>query len=127
MNIFLGLGMGVVTIALTFYSLFFFSKKRAKSLSIKICILLSLGALFDISGTILMIIGSRKIPITVHGILGYSALNGMLIETVLIWRYFLKQHYAELKKSLNRYTTIAYLWWVAAYIAGGIIAMIELR
>ena len=33
-----------------------------------------------------MIIGSRNIALTFHGILGYSALGAMLIETVLVWK-----------------------------------------
>ena len=79
--------------------------------------------LFDISSTILMIIGSRKIPITVHGFIGYSALAVMLIDTILIWRFWRKNSGTHVPRGLNLYTRFAYIWWVIAYIAGAIIAM----
>jgi len=127
MNVFLFCGMGVVTAALIFYTIFVIIKNKSKALNIRICTILSLGALFDVSGTILMIIGSKRIPLTVHGIIGYTALLGMIVETVLMWRYLAKHEKEEIKKSLNIYTWIAYSWWIIAYFAGGILAMFELR
>ena len=127
MNVFLFFAMGVVTAALIFYTIFVFLKNKSKVLNIRICTILSLGALFDVSGTILMIIGSKRIPLTVHGIIGYTALLGMIVETILMWRHLVKHEEAEINKSLNIYTWIAYSWWIIAYFAGGILAMFELR
>jgi hypothetical protein len=127
MNIFLSFGMCIVTVALAFYSTFFILKRKRKDLSLRLCTLLGAGAFFDISGTIFMIIGSRRIPFTFHGLLGYSALGGMIAETVLIWRNYRRNGGRVISNSLNRYTIIAYSWWVLAYIAGGIIAMVDLR
>jgi len=31
----------------------------------------------------------KKISITIHGLIGYSALLAMLVDTVLIWKYWL--------------------------------------
>jgi hypothetical protein len=84
---------------------------------------LTAGVLFDISSTILMIIGSRKIPITIHGFIGYSALIAMLIDTILVWRFWRKNGGTHVPRGLNIYTRLAYSWWVIAYIAGAIIAM----
>jgi len=70
-----------------------------------------------------MIIGSRKIPITVHGFIGYSALTAMLIDTILIWRFWRMNGSAHIPRGLNLYTRFAYSWWIIAYIAGAIIAM----
>jgi hypothetical protein len=47
---------------------------------------LTIGIILDITATCFMIAGSHRIPITFHGILGYSALAAMLIDTVLIWK-----------------------------------------
>ena len=74
-----------------------------------------------------MIIGSKRIPLTVHGIIGYTALLGMIVETILMWRYLAKNEKKEITKSLNIYTWIAYSWWIIAYFAGGILAIFELR
>jgi hypothetical protein len=127
MNGFLFAGMGVVTFALIFYTIFIVLKKKNKRLNLRICSLLSLGALFDVSGTILMIIGSKKIPLTFHGIIGYTALTAMIIETILMWRYLVTKGNKEIKKSLNIYTWFAYSWWVIAYFAGAALAMFELN
>jgi hypothetical protein len=127
MNGFLFAGMGVVTVALTFYTIFIIQKTKNKVISTKICSIVSIGALFDISGTILMIIGSKKIPLTIHGIIGYSALLAMIIETILMWKYLATNGNKETRKSLNIYTWIAYSWWVIAYFAGGALAMFELH
>jgi hypothetical protein len=126
MNSFLFAGMIAVTAALIFYSTFIFQKKKNDFLNVRMCAILSFGVVFDISGTILMIIGSKKIPLTVHGIIGYTALAGMIIETLLMWRYLLKHKNRETKKSLTVYTWIAYTWWLVAYFAGGALAVIGL-
>ena len=70
-----------------------------------------------------MIIGSRRIPITVHGFIGYSALAAMLLDTILVWRFRTKKQDEVVPRGLNLYTRLAYSWWVVAYIAGAVIAM----
>jgi len=65
----------------------------------------------------------HKIPITVHGVIGYTALTVMLIDTILIWRFWRKNGGIAVPKGLNMYTRLAYSWWVIAYIAGAVIAM----
>ncbi len=111
-----------VTIALLFYSLGVFIEQRTGQVSKKVLIFMTIGVILDMSSTALMIIGSRKIPITVHGFIGYSALIAMLIDTILIWRFWRKNGISHVSRSLNIYTRLAYAWWVIAYIAGAIIA-----
>ena len=113
----------VVTFALIFYSIAVITEQRKKVISYLVLVFLTGGIVLDISSTALMIIGSRKIPITVHGFIGYSALTVMLIDTVLTWRFRRKNGESPVSKALNIYTRIAYSWWVIAYIAGAIIAM----
>ena len=114
----------VVTFALVFYSIGVISEQRRHSLSKSILTFISLGILFDVSSTVLMIIGSGNIPITVHGILGYSALTVMLIDAVLLWRHWIGHKGERVSSKLNTYTRVAYSWWVIAYIAGAIISMV---
>ena len=79
MNIFLILGITIVNLALIAYSIFFFLKKE-DVFNIKHVVVLLIGVLLDFISTILMIIGSSKGLITFHGVLGYSALIGMVLE-----------------------------------------------
>ena len=113
----------VVTFALIFYSVAVLTEQRERYISKRVLTFLTAGVLFDISSTILMIIGSRKIPISIHGFIGYSALIAMLIDTTLVWGFWRKNGNAHVPRSLNLYTRFAYGWWVIAYIAGAIIAM----
>jgi EamA domain-containing membrane protein RarD len=114
----------VVTFALLFYSIGVIMEQRKHFISKAVLTFLTAGVILDISSTALMIIGSRKIPITVHGFIGYSALTVMLIDTILVWRFWRSHGNDQVSPGLNRYTRIAYIWWVVAYIAGATIAMV---
>ena len=112
-----------VTCALIAYSLFVFTKPKQGFLTPWVLTILTVGLLLDITATILMIIGSQNRPITPHGILGYSALAAMLVETILIWRHWRSDKKTEpVSKSLQKYTWVAYSWWVLAFIVGGMLA-----
>ena len=128
MNSILITGTIIVTGALVAYSIFVFTKQRHSVLTTFILTALTLGLFLDITATVVMIIGSRNIPITFHGILGYSALAGMLVDTLLIWRHWRSDKKNEpISKGLQVYTWFAYSWWVLAYIAGGLLAAFALR
>jgi uncharacterized repeat protein (TIGR03987 family) len=115
--------VAVVTFALIFYSIAVILEQRKKRITNLVLVFFSLGVLFDISSTTLMIIGSHKIPITVHGFIGYSALIVMVTDAILIFRFRRKNGDDEVPRDLNVFTRIAYAWWVVAYIAGAVIAM----
>ena len=115
----------VVTFALAFYSVAVLTEQRKANISKFILVFLTAGACCDVASTALMIAGSGNIPITVHGFLGYSALALMVTDVVLVWRHWARTHGAEkVPKGLHVYTRIAYGWWVVAYIAGAILAMV---
>jgi hypothetical protein len=113
----------VVTFALILYSIAVVTEQRKGIISKQVRIFLTAGICFDISSTVLMIIGSRKIPITIHGFIGYSALMVMLVDTILIWRFWSRNGNNQVSRALNIYTRLAYSWWVIAYVAGAIIAL----
>jgi hypothetical protein len=114
----------IVTFALIFYAIAVVTEQRKGRISKLVLTFLTAGVFFDIFSTTLMIIGSRKIPITVHGFIGYSALMVMLIDTIMIWRFWRRNGDRHVPRWLNLYTRFAYGWWVIAYIAGAIIAMV---
>jgi hypothetical protein len=71
-----------------------------------------------------MILGSNNIPFTIHGVLGYSALALMLVDTIRVWKFWKGPNREEkVPRNLHLYTRIAYCWWVIAYIAGAAISM----
>jgi len=125
----------VVTFALIFYSIGIITEQRNHAISRRVLGFLSAGVACDIASTGLMIIGSGKIPITVHGFIGYSALIVMLIDTILIWRLWTKNRVKitnvgfssdaidDIPQKLHIYTRLAYIWWIIAYIAGAFISM----
>ena len=110
----------VVTCALLSYSIAVITEQRKSSITKFVLTFLTLGVTLDITSTVLMIMGSSGI--TYHGFIGWSALLVMLVDAVLIWRYWLKHKSAAVSRGLNLYTRYAYGWWVVAYIAGAIIA-----
>jgi len=116
----------VVTVALIFYSVGFAKEQRRKQVTSRVLLFFTIGVLLDISATTLMILGSTKGMLTFHGFIGYSSLLGMSIDTILLWRYNLKNGSLQtVSKSLNAYTRCAYIWWVAAFITGGLLVALR--
>ena len=89
---------------------------------------LTLGILCDSTATAFMIMGSRHIPVTIHGLLGYSALLAMLAETIWVWTHWLRHgSQTAVTRTLHLYSRYAYAWWILAYIAGALIAAMEIK
>jgi len=126
MKIYSMIGSMVVTVALIFYSVGFAKEQKRKQVTSRVLLFFTIGVLLDISATTLMILGSTKGMLTFHGFIGYSSLLGMSIDTILLWRYNLKNGSLQtVSKSLNAYTRCAYIWWVAAFITGGLLVALR--
>jgi hypothetical protein len=120
------IGSFVVTLALIFYSIGFTKENRKKLVTGRVLFFYTIGVCLDVTATILMIIGSSKGMITVHGMIGYSSLLGMLIDTVLLWSFNRRQgSEIAVSRDLQIYTRIAFTWWVIAYITGGLLVAIS--
>ncbi len=120
------IGSLVVTLALIFYSVGFSKENRKKLVTGHVLLFYTIGVFLDITATIMMIIGSSKGMITVHGMIGYSSLLGMLIDTILLWRYNRSQGSDTIvSRGLQIYTRIAFTWWVIAYITGGLLVALS--
>ena len=114
----------VVTLALICYSIGVISEQRKARVTRRVLLFITAGVLLDISSTALMIVGSTNIPLTVHGCLGYSALLLMLIDAILIWRYWIRSKESDIPRGIHLYTRIAYGWWVIAYIVGAVMSSV---
>ncbi len=119
-------GTAIVNLALIFYSIGIITEQVKHTISRRVLGFVSVGLIFDIAATILMIIGSENSAFTAHGILGYSSLTGMLVDAILLWRLARKNGVnSEVPKGLHWYTRIAYAWWLAAYITGALIVILK--
>jgi len=126
MNTISMIGAVVVTLALISYSIGVIKEQKKHKIVKGVLIFITAGIILDISATACMIVGSTNSPFTLHGFLGYSALLAMLIDVVLIWSFYKKNgSESQVPKKLHRYTLIAYLWWVVAYITGSALVMMK--
>ena len=116
----------IVNLALIFYSIAIITEQIKHRISTRVLTFLTVGLVFDITATILMIMGSENPAFTIHGFVGYSSLTGMLIDAILIWRLRIKKGPGcEVPKGLHLYTRLAYIWWILAYITGALIVMLK--
>jgi hypothetical protein len=115
----------VVTFALISYSVAVISEQKKSAVTKKILLFLTGGVLLDISSTLLMIVGSTNIPLTVHGIIGYSALLAMLIDAIIVCKHWMTYGGDIIPRKIHLYTRIAYGWWVIAYIIGAVMSALS--
>ena len=126
MNPLLQTGTIIVIFALASYSIAILTEQRKKILRRRILVFLTLGVALDITATIFMILGSSKGIFTLHGIIGYSSLAGMFIDAVLIWRLKMKNgSYCPVPDKIHIYSRYAYIWWVIAFITGGLLVALR--
>ena len=120
MNISILVGTITVTAALLAYSIAVLTEQFKKKVNKTVLIFLTSGIILDITATSFMIYGSSNSAFTLHGMLGYSALLAMLIDAYLIWKNYLKVG-ENIKNSIHVYSLVAYLWWIVAFITGGLL------
>jgi len=116
-------GVCIVLFALGSYTTAIIAQVRQRRPAALMRGFLTAGVTFDATATAFMIAGSRRIPLTFHGILGYSALLLMATDLVMIWRRYRAHGSDPLPAGLHRYSLAAYSWWVVAFVAGMIVAM----
>lgn len=120
------IGAVIVLGALVSYSIAVINEQHYSRISRRVMIFFTLGILFDIIATACMIAGSTKGAFTLHGLIGYSALLLMLINTVLVWRLRVQSgNGAYVHHKLYIYSRIAYIWWVAAFLTGGLLVALK--
>jgi len=126
MNALLVAGTRIVILALLAYSIAIITEQKKQQVNNIVVVFISFGIVFDIIATAFMITGSSNSPFTLHGILGYSSLAGMLIDTILIWRHRITQgKTAKVSATLHKYSRYAYIWWILAFITGGALVLFK--
>jgi len=120
------IGSMIVTLALISYSIGIITEQRKKLITKRVLSFISIGIVLDITATFCMIIGSSNGPFTFHGFIGYTALALMMIDTILIWKHHFKNSIdTVVPKFLHVYSRYAYIYWVLAYITGGLLVAMK--
>jgi hypothetical protein len=122
MNSLLLTGMAVVVCALASYTTAIAIQARHHRPTALMRGFLTTGVSLDATATAFMIAGSRRIPLTLHGVLGYSAFLLMATDLVLMWRRYRSFGVTPLPTRLHRYSLAAYSWWVLAFAAGIVVS-----
>jgi hypothetical protein len=110
----------IVTFALLCYTVGTLAQQRSRRVSRATLGFLTVGLVFDVVATIFMILGSGQL-ISLHGVLGYSALAGMLAEVAIAWRWHLRNGGHPITDGMRRYAQLAYGYWVVAFVSGGLL------
>lgn len=114
-----------VTLALTLYTIGTVQQQRSRRSTLAVRGWLTTGVVFDVTATALMIVASRSLSPTLHGVLGYSALAFMVTDTLLMWRHARRAGEARVSRGLHLYSRVAYGYWVVAYFTGAGLVMAE--
>jgi hypothetical protein len=122
MNLLLMIGVGIVIFAFGSYTTALITQVRQRRPVAVMRGFLTAGVALDATATAFMIAGSRRVPLTFHGLLGYSAFLLMATDLVLMWRRYRGHREDILPTALHRYSLAAYSWWVLAFIAGIVVA-----
>lgn len=120
-------GVGIVLLALVCYTLATAAHQRERRVTSFVLRFLTAGLALDIAATVCMVLGSSSSGLTAHGALGFSALFGMLVETVLAWRHRLARGEAPVSDRLALYGRIAYSYWILAFVSGGLLVAAAAR
>lgn len=116
-------GVVIVNLALVSYAIGVVAEQRSHQVSRSTLNWLRIGVVFDVTATVCMIAGSSRGPFTLHGLLGFSSLTAMLVETLLAWRHRARSGDAPVPPGLHQYSRIAYGWWLVAYVTGAYLVM----
>jgi len=116
----LRVGVSVVFVAFSCYTIGVISEQRRQLVSRMAMGFLLAGVVFDITATVCMIIGSKQL-LTLHGFIGYSALAAMATETWFANRHRSLEGDGPTPRWLHLYTRAAYAWWIVAFITGGVL------
>lgn len=126
MNTLLITGTIMVTIALVCYTLAIFFEQRKRMLTGIFVMFLFLGFVFDLVSTILMMSGSNNGPFTIHGLIGFTSLFGMLLLFLhTVGNIKVKGLRKSISRPVHLFANITYAWWVISYITGAVIGMMH--
>ena len=118
-------GISIVNLALISYTVSIILLIRKNSISKNYLSFLTIGVILDVTATICMIIASPHKHFTLHGLVGYSALTGMLIDLFYCYRQYYNFGNKTIPDLRLKYASvILYVYWLIAFITGAIIVSV---
>ncbi len=117
MSPFLITGLVTIFLALGVYTLGVVALVRDRRITRRTAALLTVGLALDATATACMAALSNG-PTTLHGWVGFLALAIMAAMVVFAWHHRRDRGDGPVPTWLFRYTWIAYLLWLAAFIMG---------
>ncbi len=111
-------GVLLVVLALLAYTIGIAIEQRGRRITRAVLGALVAGVLLDLAATSCMIVGTRRSPLTPHGLLGFSALFAMVAFTVVATGHRRRSGNAEVPASLHVFARLAYVFWVIAFVSG---------
>jgi hypothetical protein len=115
-------GVALVNLALILYTVFIILFRRKGILSTGVLVWLISAVLSNIASSIFMILGSSTGGLSLHSYVGYSALFVMfLCLAFVLVEVFNAGIGTEVSKKLRLWVSLGYFYWIAAYIANGLI------
>ena len=119
-------GVIFIHIALVLYSIFIYKERKYRRATNGVVGFITAAVLFDISATICMMLGTVENWLTLHGVLGYTAVVVMITDAFFIWKHRIK-HGTEVPFSdtLNRNSKLGYILWLVAFGTGELLAVIN--
>lgn len=115
-------GTAIVHVALLCYTVWIIIEQRSHRIGSRALGFLTAGVFFDIVATTCMVLGSSR-GLTLHAVLGFSSLTGMLLDALFAWRHWLRSGASGVPRWLHLFSRFAYAWWVIAYFTGAALVM----
>ena len=119
-------GVIFIHIALVLYSIFIYKERKYRRATNGVVGFITAAVIFDVSATICMMIGTVEGWLTLHGVLGYTALTVMVTDAVFIWKHRLNRGTeVPFSDTLNRNTMLGFILWLIAFGTGEMIAVMK--
>lgn len=97
-------------LALASYSIGIITQQKIHRISRRILFFISLGLVFDLAATLLVILGPSEGYFSLQRITGYTALIAMMIATLLLWRLKFNAGWdAAVPRNLHLFTRYAFI------------------
>ena len=119
-------GAVLASLTLVFYTAAIYLEKKHKFVTYKVIALQIAALAVNIGAVVMMSLESKQSIISSHGIIGYSSLVAITVNTVMTFRFYIKNGpYTRIPFRVRLYTTITYTWWLVAYISGGVLSIVR--
>lgn len=104
--------------ALCFYTIAVADEQRHRRIRRSGLAALAAALLLDVAATTALMLGARGPLLTPHGLIGLSALLGMVALLVLARRHLRRSGQGPVPPALHAYVRVAYLWWLLSFASG---------